>query len=58
MSYYVVNLCECEIVGGGCPNYAAAFGLLVDAIDESGGFYTEDDFAIMDEEEYEQYINS
>ena len=52
--YFVVNLCECEIVAE-CSTYAEASIILVNEVQDSGEFYTEDDFAIMDEEEFEDY---
>jgi len=54
--YFVVNICENEIVAE-CLSVDEASMALEDAVRESDGFYTEDDFAIMDEEEYEHYIN-
>ncbi len=52
--YFVVNLCLEEVVAE-CLTYAQASMALVDAIQDCGEFYTEDDFAIMDEEELEDY---
>ena len=52
--YFVVNLCECEIVAE-CLTFDGACIALENAAQDSDGFYTEDDFAIMDEEEFEDY---
>ena len=52
--YFVVNLCLEEVVAE-CLTYAQASIALVDAIQDCGGFYTEDDFAIADEDELDNY---
>lgn len=52
--YYVINLCTCEVVAE-VYSPSEAWLSLEDAVQESDGFYTEDDFAIMNEEEYERY---
>jgi len=52
--YFVVNLCEAEVVAE-CLSYSEASMMLMNAVDESDGFYTIDDFAVMDEEELEDY---
>ncbi len=52
--YFVVDLCETIIIAE-CLSYNEASMALEDAVRESDGFYTEDDFAIMDEEELEDY---
>ena len=54
--YYVVNLCDYDIVAE-CLSIGEASIALENAVQESDGFYTEDDFAIMDEEELEHYLN-
>lgn len=52
--YFVIYLCDDAIVGE-APDYNTASILLADFINESDGFYTEDDLTIMDEAELEDY---
>lgn len=52
--YFVVCLYETVVVAE-CLSYDEASMALEDAVRESDGFYTEDDFAIMTDEELEDY---
>lgn len=52
--YHVVNLCECEIVSS-WNDYNLAEQDLYFQVDKSDGFYTDMDFAIMDDEEWAIY---
>lgn len=52
--YYVVNLCECEIVSS-WDDYSLAEQDLYFQVDKSDGFYTDMDFAVMDDEEWARY---
>lgn len=52
--YYVVNLCECEIVSS-WDDYNLAEQDLYFQVDKSDGFYTDMDFAVMDDEEWARY---
>ena len=54
MNYFVINLCECEIIAE-CLSVGEASIALENAVQESDGFYTEDDFAILDEEELDAH---
>lgn len=56
MIYFVVNLSENKIIAE-CLSVNEASMALEDAVRESDGIYTEDDFSIMDEEEFEHYAN-
>ena len=52
--YYLINLCENEIVGEYVSEDAACLAL-IEEVDKSDGVYTEDDFCIADEEDLEEY---
>lgn len=52
--YYVINICEIEIVAE-CFTLGEAESALRNAVEESDGFYTEEDFGIADEEELDNY---
>jgi len=52
--YFVVNLCTQELIAQ-AEDYNTASLLLMFSVDSSDGFYTDDDFAIFDEEEFEDY---
>ena len=52
--YFVINLPESRIVAEGSTYNEAAI-MLLDEVKSSDGCYLEDDFAIMTEEELEDY---
>lgn len=52
--YFVVCLSEYCIIGE-APDYNSASMILKDYVNESDGFYTENDLTILTEEELENY---